>query len=1344
MIETSVPVHRTKRSVLLQDLKARVLKYTSWKLLSLALLLCTSYAANAGDLYWVGNSGDWNDPAHWSTSSGGSGGAGTPGFKDNVHFDEQSFTGGNGNTIVLSSTVHIGDFDWTETDHVRLEGINGSSLNINGNFTMNRALVIQLQGQLAFTGKRSNLEIQTSDAQINSNVSFSGRGSWTLKSKLNVKSNLIELNEGTLDASNMSLIAKQFISTGNGDKVLDLTGTSLVVYEALNLGSGSNLTVNYDVNPILFIDAPVTGAQFNTGTVFFPEVDYISQSGGSRAMNICGTGAGETMFTIDATLVSDFNGFGVSCKDSMDGEVTVTTMGGSGNFTFDWIGGPNTATWTTAGGGTQLVIVTDITQNIQCATTVQVTDPATLNVLFTGFQQPTCNGDCDGQLTALAVGGTGTYDYVWNAGQMNEEIVPNATMLCTGTNTLMVTDLNGCTFDTIFSGVAPTPINPNISVMDVSCFGDTDGMATANPSGGNGGPFTYDWAHGPTTQTVTNLAPNTYSVTVFDVNGCSNDTTIVINEPDALVVQLVDSEDLLCNGICTGTITPTVVNGTPPYSFEWIDVATNMPAGATPNDSIGTGLCAAEFFVRVTDANGCTQNSTTLTLTEPPVLGGTTTSTDISCFGFCDGTATVNPFGGVGFYSVLWIDANGMAVGNGLTIGGLCNGTYVARITDGNMCVVNSDSVTITEPPVLDIQISGTNATCADTCDGTATIVISGGTSPYMTEWQTCADVSIMQTALTAIDLCADCYEAVVTDANGCIGTSPEQTITEPAPIQDSASIVNASCNGFCDGSISLTLTGGSPPYNVAWFMANGTPLPDVGPTAVNLCAGDYFAVITDQSACETTTSNYTVTEPTAIVITEVSTDITCGGFGDGAIDLTISGGNPGYTVTWFDCTTGFPTGDVGTNLSGLSAGCYRASVVDATGCSVVTPDITISEPAPLTIDATGSAVLCFGDCDGVATSITGGGTSPFNYEWFDNNGPTNIGQPTENAMGLCAGTYFVVVTDNNGCTTTSNLVDVTQPTELDPVLNIQQINCNGICDGQVNVVLTGGTSPYTYSWTSSGNTGPFETGLCAGNYSVTITDANLCDTTVDFTIIEPMALDFGLTLNSPTCGGGCDGSIVSAVTGGTSPYTYDWRDVMNNPIGNMPSITNLCAGTYTLNLTDANGCFGTETVTLLDPIAPTITVDNVTNAACGAVCNGTIDITVTGGNGPFTFLWSELGGAPIADPSLEDQVGLCSGSYTVQVMDANGCPFTETNISVTENPLLTVTVTANDPSCNGVCDATASALANGGQAPYLFAWSDGTNNFTGPNLTGLCPGNWSVVATDANGCSTAPEPFCD
>ncbi|MFH1320922.1 MAG: gliding motility-associated C-terminal domain-containing protein [Bacteroidota bacterium] len=997
----------------------------------------------------------------------------------------------------------------------------------------------------------------------------------------------------------------------------------------------------------------------------------------------------------------------VSCADTCDGSAVVTPSGGTLPYTFLW-SDPLAQTDSTAANlcaGTYNATIIDA-NSCTDTSSVTITEPTILFIITNA----TCFGICDGIATAVSIGGTPPYTYLWD--DPDAQTTSVATWLCADTYTVTVIDTNGCVVIDSVNIITPSTL---VSMTNTSCNGICDGTATAEPSGG-AAPYTYLWndAISQTDSTATGLCPGPYTVTVTDANGCITIAPVIISEPDIIMSNITDFINVNCSGICDGSASLTASGGTAPYSYLWDDLLTQT-------DSIADSLCAGTYCVIVTDANGCTDTSC-VTIIEPPLLTSSITDTVYTqCSGACDGMATATPSGGTPPYTNIWDDPQAQTDS---TAANLCAGTYNVIITDNNGCMV-VNTVDVTQPPVLTIGLSSTTPASCNGCDGSASVTISGGTLPYTYLWDPAAGG---QTTPTADSLCASTYTVTVTDSNNCIETLAV-AIASAGGLISTINNINASCNGVCDGEAIILVSGGVLPYTYAWDSLGIILSTETNSIITGLCAGagDYTAVVTDNNGC-ITTAPVIITEP-AIFISSItsSTDVTCNGLCDGTATVTPVGGTPPYTYNWLDDLLN-PIGQAAPTADNLCAGTYNVVIDDANGCFAVSI-ITITEPPVLTSTITNSSNAVCG-CDGSATATPSGGMAPYTYLWDD-----PLIQTVSTASGLCAGTYNIIITDANGCITTL-AVAITAPGGWAAIIDTSiDVSCNGGCDGEAVVSAPGGVPPLTYAWmnlpadTIAGQTDSIIMGLCAGNYLAVVTDSGGCIATAPVTITEPPALTPVITDTTfVSCADTCDGSATVTPYGGTPPFTYLWDDLFTQTDS---TATNLCFGTYNTIVTDANNCTNTSTVIITEPSVLILQ----TNATCLGICDGEAIAIPLGGTPPYNYLWN--------DPLTQTDsiaTGLCAGTYTIIVNDANGC-IVSGSITIT---FPTAHISQTNASCSNVCDGTATVEPAGGLTPYTYLWDPPVGGQTDSTATGLCAGYYNVTVTDANGCAVAGSIIID
>ncbi len=1001
--------------------------------------------------------------------------------------------------------------------------------------------------------------------------------------------------------------------------------------------------------------------------------------------------AGITISEPAAALAAGAIPADVNCHGDATGAIDLTVSGGTAPYAYQWSSGENSQDLNNITAGNYSVTVTDANGCTTAQASITVSQPAApLTGNATTTQNVSCNSGANGAITLSVSGGTPGYTYSWSNGGTTQDI----SGLNAGTYVVTITDANGCTSNTSSTVSQPAgSLNSSISAsQDVSCNGGTNGSINLAVAGGTT-PYSYNWSTGATSQNIAGLSAGTYTVTIADANGCLNILSGVISQPAApLSTSVSASSDVSCFGGSDGNIDLTVSGGTAPYSYQW-------NSGATSQDIFG--LSAGSYSVVVTDANGCTIAQSSIIVSEPAAAlnGIASASSAVSCYGGNDGAVSLNVSGGTAPYTYQW--NNGSASQN---ISGLATGSYTVSITDANGCTASAQASVSQPSAALSASTTASQqVSCFGGDDGAIDLTVSGGTAPYSFQWSNndnSEDISGLSTGV---------YTVLITDANGCT-YSASQSVSQPAgALSVTIGVSQAvSCFGGVDGSIDLGVTQGTPPYSYSW--SNGASSEDLN----SLSAGSYSVTVTDANGC-TAIASATVTQPAGALTASINTtqNVSCHSGADGAIDLEVTQGTAPYNFSW---SNGISTKD----LSNLAAGTYTVLVTDANGCTT-TASATITQPAgALSASATTTQqVSCHGGANGSIDLTVAQGTAPYTFNW-------STGANTEDLSGLATGTYTVTITDANGCSTIAT-GSVSQPAAAlqASVSSSQNVFCHGGANGFIDLTVTGGTYPYIYAW-SNGETSEDVSGLSAGNYAVTITDANGCTFSQIASITEPVAsLSTSTSVTSNiSCFSGNNGAIDLTASGGTQPYTYLWSTGSTQE-----DLSGVSAGTYTVTVTDANGCTSSSTETIQQPAGALATSLSATQqVSCYSGANGSANLTVTGGTQPYSYTWSN--GA-----NTEDVSGLAAGTYTVTIVDVNGCNATA-SVTITQpaGALNAGATASQNVSCHAGSDGHIDLQVVDGTPPYAFSWSNGQ---TSQNITGLASGTYTVTVTDANGCVT-------
>jgi hypothetical protein len=848
------------------------------------------------------------------------------------------------------------------------------------------------------------------------------------------------------------------------------------------------------------------------------------------------------------------------------------------------------------------------------------------------------------------------------------------------------------------SEVTLTVVQPslNSTISQPSCF--SDGSISLSPTGGTS-PYSYDWADLTGTSNPkdrSGLLPGNYSVLVTDANGCfANSGTITMTAASN------------CTGITVCKSDTASILSVPPdpndTSYNW-----TLPSGAVGTSTTNTisvdwtGVAVGGYTISVVGNNSCgTSASSTMNVyVQEPTASA---SADLACSG---SNLNLYASGGV---SYSWTGPNSFTSQSAnpiiYSISSAQAGTYTVTVTNAAGCSKTASvSVTVNTPPTI-IDGSITQSTTGNST-GTIPITVSGGAS-YSYLW-TAQSSAFSSTSQNLTGLQADNYTVVVTNQTGCTATKTYTVSNSDGP-SATATPTNSTCNGSNNGSISLSAPTGTGPFTYSWSGPNNFSSTVQSPTG--LAPGTYTVLITDTFNSATGVATATITEPTAIQANGIVTNINCNSATTGAITLTVTGGTGSYTYSWVD-------GPTTKDRSSLAAGTYEVTVTDANSCTLI-QSFTITQPSSaLSATASITNVNCYGGSTGQAVLTVSGGTSPYSYSW---NG-TSFTATTKDISTRPAGTYSVTITDSKGCTfalSSSTAVVITQPAAaLSLSTSSTNVTCKGTATGAITLTATGGTSPYTYSW-SNGVTTKDLSNLAAGTYSVLVTDANSCSATTSVTITQPTAnLSASSIATNISCNGGTTGAINLTATGGTTPYTYLWSTSATTE-----DLSALTSGTYSVVVTDANGCTSNSSASLTQPAAISVS-GSVTNVLCNGSSTGAIVISVAGGTGSYTYDW----GSGI---TTQNRSNLAAGTYTVTVTDANSCTSAATSFVITQSPALALTTDKKNVSCKSASNGSISLSVTGGSYPYTYSWT-GTNGYTATtqNIDNIPAGTYAITVT--------------
>jgi uncharacterized repeat protein (TIGR01451 family) len=881
-----------------------------------------------------------------------------------------------------------------------------------------------------------------------------------------------------------------------------------------------------------------------------------------------------------------------------------------------------------------------------------------------------CNGGTS-TITSTVSGGTTPYSYNWSNGATTADLVN----ILAGTYDVTVSDANACSKIESITVTQPTALAITCSKTDASFNGNNNGAASVSASGGTT-PYTYAWGGGETTSSLSNLVAGTYSVTVTDANSCSKICSSIVGEPACALTATTSGTAVKCNGGSDGTASVSATGNIGAITYLW-------NTGATTSSI--SGLSANTYTVTITESATCKYVATYI-VTEPIVLAITCSKTDATFNGNNNGTASVLASGGTTPYTYAW--------GGGETTSSLSNlvaGTYSVTVTDANSCSKICSSIVGEPACALTATTSGTAVKCNGGSDGTTSVSATGNIGAVTYLWNTGATTSSIS------GLSANTYSVTITESATCKYVAT-YIVSESTALAIVCAKTDATINGGNDGTASVVATGGTGAYTYIW---------DLGATTSginNLVTDTYTVTVTDANGCSNVCSSV-VSEPSCtLTATTSGTAVKCNGGSDGTASVSATGNIGAITYLW-------NTGATTSSISGLSANTYTVTITESATCKYVATYI-VTEPTALTITCSKTDASFNGNNNGAASVSASGGTAPYTYLWGG-------GETTSSLSNLVAGTYSVTVTDANGCTKTCSSV-VNEPScALTAVSFGSAVTCNGGSDGIASVAVNGNIGAVTYLW-DTGTTTVSINGLLANTYSVTITESATCKYVATYTVPEPTVLTIVCSKTDATYNGNNDGTASVSVSGGTSPYTYAWGGGETTS-----SLSNLVAGTYSVTVTDANGCSKECTSVVTEPACNlTISVTG-TNVSCFGGLDGSASVAAINNLGSVTYSWGTLGNTTTIP-------GLPAGTYDVTVTESPTCTATG-SYTVTEPDELVIVCSKTDATTYGGSDGTASVSATGGTSPYIYIWD---NNATTSSISGIAAATYSVTVTDSKGCS--------
>lgn len=994
---------------------------------------------------------------------------------------------------------------------------------------------------------------------------------------------------------------------------------------------------------------------------------------------------------------------------------TVTTVeviaeGGSGNYQYFWDNGRTSPQINIAAGlqsGDERTYRVTVTDENGCFTsdTVLVQTSNSIDSLYRQVTNAiTCDGN-EGSIILSPLTGLAPFTYQWSSlngvsgSATSAQDTFTIASLPQGAYRITITDSSSeqCAFrlrNVLVQG--PGAVVQAINIDPVSCGGAADGQIRLNVIGNN--PV-YTWSNGATTRDVTQLPGGLYSVTIDDGPCSTVLTDIEVPEPVPLGFRAI-TDAASCAESADGRIQLDLFGGDGDYSLQWANGG---------QATVRSGLAGGFYPFTLTDGNSCSL-ADSVQIPAPDTLSIRLDSLkNLTCFGFDDGYLQISGQGGTPPYQYTW--------NNGSRLPALFNlaaGNYSLTLTDFNGCTA-VQTFSITQPDLLQVQLNAQDRPlCEGVPDGAIDIAATGGIQPYTFVWD---DTLLVE---DRSNLAVGIYEVLVVDTNGCESAPLVVDLLQEEVLDPGINLTVPACAGPTTGAISLSPNGVSP-YTADWSTGDG------GLVLSNIATGDYGLTLTDSRGCRQD-SVIRLTAPQVFDIDLTINEPSCFGVTDGVVQVLVNEtGTPPFSFKWSD-------GSTEQNRFTLGAGNYQLTVSDGLGCALVTDTITLNEPEPFRIQAYDLGhVSCNGTATGYIEVELRGGALPYRINWVGQ------GVQTPGLYEIPDGNYRLQAFDAADCPIDTSFL-ITEPS----VLNLQvAIDRGDPCDAQdsdrLMATTTGGTAPYQYLWSNSATT-PILIAPEPDDYNVTVTDALGCQDIVRSIKVRPR--EFALSLDTfyvtdISCFGAADATMTAKVSGGSGLYTYLFRParLYENTREDSITVSGLSLhNQYAVTITDANtGCrISSPSLKAKEPPPLSIQLDKNQSVRCFDANDGALEVTLTGGTMPYSYQWTNGSGTVI---SLEEDLeSIGSGTYQLQVTDANSCNLNFTDSILVLNPLIELMDTSIVPiACFGEATGAIDVTVTGGRPPYQYEW---TNGALSEDLDSLTSGFYSLSLTDSDNCT--------
>ncbi len=1174
--------------------------------------------------------------------------------------------------------------------------------------------------------------------------------------------------------SNASTITNLFA----GNYVLKITETISGCVSNNNFSIKSNPKINIALNlskPICFGDSTGKAIAIVSGGTGINTYNYVWQNLGNPAAIYLNSAtatpnlkAGNYKLTVtDAKGCFEDTSFSMSnpfkifanlfikspliCKGDSNAVVISTPTGGTGSkYNFSWTKNNIFKQAKTNQKGDTLFsgfgkIGVTVTDSVGCSIkdSVIVSDAAVINVSTAIISKAKCDSSAAVGIAQFTItGGLLPYTYVWSlvpGASITKNPLPNLgapivittsvftqNMLGPGPYYLNITDANGCKVAPPIV-VEPSSVNSpkidSIRTYNNICFGIASGSAAIFLSSGGTKPYTYTWLDPFNAQippanligdSITGLKSGKYKAIIIDSTGCSSLDTFSIKSPNKIKITMVTAKPK-CKGINDGSITITKVAGTGTGGFTYLlrlnPSGSFIPPNNGPNGYIN--LATGSYTLKITDAANCEQDSNFL-LAPATEIKALVSASDITCFGDKNGAVLVsNVNGGLAPYSYQWNDPSGQA---NTVANNLMAGIYSVVITDNQGCK-ETFTDTVMQTPQINATISITNTVCKSNVGAISVVTVSGGKPAYKYRWNTNANTSSIS------GLFAGVYTVTISDQFNCSRqfTASVKDVNGPQVV---ASKTNINCNGANNGTASVAITGKAP-FIINWLPQGISTVTNI----TNVAPGNYVVQVKDSNGC-IGSDTFAIIQPAPLALNPNSTASGCNNLQTGKIELFVSGGTGPYSYNW-----AAPASSTTAIANNLKAGIYKVTVTDNVGCSS-TQFVAVNSSNGPVATLTKKDQLCVTGVTGFANLNVTGGATPYTYTW---NGPSGvIGGNVPNVSSLGPNNYAYAVADANQCIAAGIF---TVKAGVSPQLSIPRIvtpKCFDSCNASIAHIVSAGSLPYGIQWSNGATQVSSINKLCAGKYTITVTDSNQCVVTRTDSFANPMPLKLTVVVDSVVCPLDVNGKITATVIGGTPNYNYNWSK--GTGTGNI--CTNLNVGLVNLFVTDANGCKADTSLTL----TPEVIIQPNAGPDIKTCPDRTVPLSAISSEPAETFFWyntvngvigSQIGSGKNITVQTFKNVSLVT--YILEVRNKT-CKAFDTVQLILPEPLTDAgpdkeIVLGGNVEIGG--NPTGPISANG--IPTTYAWTPDdfikTADLPNPNAAPLKTTNY-VVAVTHDGCT--------